>query len=168
VRLPPIDRGALQRLPDPSIPVSAPVQLVLMLARLVQTRRGVSAPSLAIPSARQASHWCPLCFATVTANALTRWLPQANAVSDKLLDLRECKLQGSDLSGKTLSGALLLGADLSNSNLREAVFSKAGSQALQHAYILLFLCGSRLLTWSLFCYRPMQSTPTSQVRPAFI
>ncbi len=47
-------------------------------------------------------------------------------MSDKLLDLRECKLQGSDLSGKTLSGALLLGADLSGSNLREAVFSKAG------------------------------------------
>lgn len=60
-------------------------------------------------------------------------MPQANAVSDKLLDLRECKLQGSDLSGKTLSGALLLGADLSNSNLREAVFSKAGSRALQPA-----------------------------------
>lgn len=53
---------------------------------------------------------------------------QANAVSDKLLDLRECKLNGSDLSGKTLSGALLLDADLSNANLREAVFSKACSQ----------------------------------------
>ena len=29
---------------------------------------------------------------------------QANAVADKLLDLRECKLSGSDLSSKTLSG----------------------------------------------------------------
>ena len=29
---------------------------------------------------------------------------QANAVADKLLDLRECKLRGSDLSSKTLSG----------------------------------------------------------------
>ena len=56
---------------------------------------------------------------------------QANAVSDKLLDLRECKLNGSDLSGKTLSGALLLDADLSNANLREAVFSKACSQNVQ-------------------------------------
>ncbi len=30
-----------------------------------------------------------------------------------------------DLSGKTLSGALLVDADLSNTNLREAVMSKA-------------------------------------------
>ncbi|KAK9821447.1 hypothetical protein WJX81_008667 [Elliptochloris bilobata] len=50
---------------------------------------------------------------------------QANAVADKLLDLRECKLSGSDLSSKTLSGALLLNADLSNANLREVVLSKA-------------------------------------------
>ena len=62
-------------------------------------------------------------------------------MSDKLLDLRECKLHGSDLSGKTLSGALLLDADLSGSNLREAVFSKAGPQALQHLLRLIsFLC----------------------------
>ena len=63
MRLPPIDRGALQRLPRPKVLGNAPVQSVLTLACLVQTRRGVSAPSLATPSARQASHWYPLCFA---------------------------------------------------------------------------------------------------------
>ncbi len=87
-------------------------------------------------------------------------------MSDKLLDLRECKLQGSDLSGKTLSGALLLGADLSGSNLREAVFSKAGPQALQQVHIFCFSYVSRLLTWGCLVYRLTQSTPTSQVRPA--
>jgi uncharacterized protein YjbI with pentapeptide repeats len=46
-------------------------------------------------------------------------------VSDKLLDLRKCKLHGADLSGKTLSGGIFVDADLSGSNLREAVFSKA-------------------------------------------
>ena len=50
---------------------------------------------------------------------------QANAVSDKLLDLRKCKLPGANLSGKTLSGGIFVDADLSGSNLREAVFSKA-------------------------------------------
>ena len=71
-------------------------------------------------------------------------------MSDKLLDLRECKLQGSDLSGKTLSGALLLGADLSNSNLREAVFSKAGPQAMQPACCSCKRAYLGLLTWG--CY----------------
>jgi hypothetical protein len=50
---------------------------------------------------------------------------QANAVSDKLLDLRQCKLHGADLHGKTLSGGIFVDADLSGSNLQEAVFSKA-------------------------------------------
>jgi uncharacterized protein YjbI with pentapeptide repeats len=49
---------------------------------------------------------------------------QANAVSDKILDLRDCVLAGKDLSGKTLSGALISGADLSNTNLQEAVLTK--------------------------------------------
>ncbi|PRW51057.1 Thylakoid lumenal kDa chloroplastic [Chlorella sorokiniana] len=50
---------------------------------------------------------------------------QANAVSDKVLDLRFCKLSGANLRGKTLSGALIAGADLSGANLQEAVFTKA-------------------------------------------
>jgi uncharacterized protein YjbI with pentapeptide repeats len=49
---------------------------------------------------------------------------QANAVSDKLLDLRQCMFKGANLSGKVLSGALLSDADLSETNLQEAVMTK--------------------------------------------
>jgi uncharacterized protein YjbI with pentapeptide repeats len=49
---------------------------------------------------------------------------QANAVSDKVLDLRKCNYAGKDLSGKTLSGALLKDAVLLDSKLVEAVLSK--------------------------------------------
>ncbi len=49
---------------------------------------------------------------------------QANAVSDKLLDLRQCDLTKADLSGKTLSGALLVDALLVNTNMQEVVMSK--------------------------------------------
>eukprot|EP00882_Tetradesmus_deserticola_P015335 GHRQ01016335.1.p1 GENE.GHRQ01016335.1~~GHRQ01016335.1.p1 ORF type:complete len:196 (+),score=65.67 GHRQ01016335.1:434-1021(+) len=52
-------------------------------------------------------------------------LPQANAVSDKVLDLRRCDYSGKDLSGKTLAGALLSDTDMSNTNLREAVLTKS-------------------------------------------
>jgi hypothetical protein len=50
--------------------------------------------------------------------------PQANAVSDKVLDLRKCNYSGKNLSGKTLAGALLSETDLSNTNLTEAVLTK--------------------------------------------
>ncbi|EIE19575.1 hypothetical protein COCSUDRAFT_31020 [Coccomyxa subellipsoidea C-169] len=50
---------------------------------------------------------------------------QANAVSDKVLDLRMCDFTGKDLSGKTLSGALLKDAILPNSTMRETVLTKA-------------------------------------------
>ncbi|KAK9806317.1 hypothetical protein WJX72_010158 [[Myrmecia] bisecta] len=50
---------------------------------------------------------------------------QANAVSDKVLDLRKCNLHGKDLQAVVLSGALLVDADLSNTNMREVVMSKA-------------------------------------------
>lgn len=50
---------------------------------------------------------------------------QANAVSDKVLDLRFCDFKGKDLSGKTLSGGLLADADLTGANLSEVVMSKA-------------------------------------------
>ena len=50
---------------------------------------------------------------------------QANAVSDRILDLRYCDFTNKNLSGKTLSGALLLGADLTGANLSEVVMSKA-------------------------------------------
>lgn len=50
---------------------------------------------------------------------------QANAVSDKVLDLRKCKLKGADLHAVTLSGGLFVDADMSDTNLIEAVMSKA-------------------------------------------
>ncbi|CAK0785731.1 hypothetical protein CVIRNUC_008942 [Coccomyxa viridis] len=50
---------------------------------------------------------------------------QANAVSDKILDLRQCNFTGKNLSGKVLSGALLKEATLPNSILRETVLTKA-------------------------------------------
>jgi uncharacterized protein YjbI with pentapeptide repeats len=50
---------------------------------------------------------------------------QANAVSDKVLDLRMCNFSGKNLSTKTLSGALLADAVLKNTNLQEVVMSKA-------------------------------------------
>lgn len=50
---------------------------------------------------------------------------QANAVSDKILDLRLCSFKGGNLSGKTLAGALMSDADMSNTNLQEAVLTKA-------------------------------------------
>lgn len=43
---------------------------------------------------------------------------QANAVSDKPLDLRQCKYAGTDLSGKVLSGALMSDADFSKTKMQ--------------------------------------------------
>jgi len=50
---------------------------------------------------------------------------QANAVSDKTLDLRQCNLEGADLAGKTLSGALMSDSNFAGAKMMEAVFSKA-------------------------------------------
>ena len=50
---------------------------------------------------------------------------QANAVSDRLLDLRACKLPGAKLDGKTLSGALMADGVFDGASLVEAVLSKA-------------------------------------------
>ncbi|GFR52939.1 hypothetical protein Agub_g15601 [Astrephomene gubernaculifera] len=50
---------------------------------------------------------------------------QANAVSDKLLDLRQCSYRGADLHGRVLAGALLAEADMQGANLQEAVLTKA-------------------------------------------
>jgi hypothetical protein len=43
---------------------------------------------------------------------------QANAVSDKVLDLRNCAYQNADLRAKVLSGALMSGANYKNANLQ--------------------------------------------------
>jgi uncharacterized protein YjbI with pentapeptide repeats len=74
----------------------------------------------------------PLSGTTCEMLLLVRACAQANAVSDKVLDLRMCDYSGKDLSGKTLSGALLEKAKLPNSNLREAVFSKASCPLSPH------------------------------------
>ena len=50
---------------------------------------------------------------------------QANAVSDRILDLRKCAYDGKDLSTKTLSGALMVDASFKGTNLTEVVMSKA-------------------------------------------
>lgn len=50
---------------------------------------------------------------------------QANAVSDKVLDLRKCKYEpGADMAGKTLSGALMVNTQAKGANMRETVMSK--------------------------------------------
>ncbi|MCJ1423469.1 hypothetical protein MMC29_001352 [Sticta canariensis] len=51
-------------------------------------------------------------------------LAQANAVADRLLDLRKCSYVGKDLSKKVLSGALLVDSDLTNATLIETVLTK--------------------------------------------
>jgi len=50
---------------------------------------------------------------------------QANAVSDRVLDLRMCTYDGANLSQKTLSGALMSDASFKGSNMQEVVLSKA-------------------------------------------
>ncbi|PNH09429.1 Thylakoid lumenal 17 protein, chloroplastic [Tetrabaena socialis] len=50
---------------------------------------------------------------------------QANAVSDKLLDLRQCSFKGADLHGRVLAGGLMSDADFSGTNMQEAVLTKA-------------------------------------------
>lgn len=50
---------------------------------------------------------------------------QANAVSDRILDLRQCNYVDKDLSTKTLSGALMVDATFKGANMTEVVMSKA-------------------------------------------
>ena len=50
---------------------------------------------------------------------------QANAVSDRILDLRKCNYDDKDLSTKTLSGALMVDGSFKGTNMTEVVMSKA-------------------------------------------
>ena len=50
---------------------------------------------------------------------------QANAVSDKILDLRQCSYANKDLRARVLAGALMADADFSGANMQEAVLTKA-------------------------------------------
>ena len=58
---------------------------------------------------------------------------QANAVSDKVLDVRECKLSGKNFNQKTLSGALMVDADFSKSTFVEAVLTKVYAKGAKFA-----------------------------------
>ena len=49
---------------------------------------------------------------------------QANAVSDRVLDLRQCVYDGKDLTAKTLSGALMVDGSFKGTNMTETVLSK--------------------------------------------
>ena len=49
---------------------------------------------------------------------------QANAVSDRILDLRKCEYKGADLRAKVLAGALMSDADFTGANMQEAVLTK--------------------------------------------
>ena len=49
----------------------------------------------------------------------------ANAVSDRILDLRKCDYNEKDLTAKTLSGALMVEASFKGTNMTEVVMSKA-------------------------------------------
>mmetsp|Transcript_25343 Transcript_25343/g.29347 ORF Transcript_25343/g.29347 Transcript_25343/m.29347 type:complete len:240 (+) Transcript_25343:160-879(+) len=49
---------------------------------------------------------------------------QANAQRDKMYDLRQCNLSGSDATGFDLSGVIMKGTDVSNVKFVEAQFSK--------------------------------------------
>jgi len=50
---------------------------------------------------------------------------QANAARDKLYDLRQCELSGSDASGFDLSGVIMTKTNLSGAKFVESQFSKA-------------------------------------------
>ena len=58
----------------------------------------------------------PYCNASVS---------QANAVSDKLLDLRSCVYIGKNLADKVLSGALVADADFSNTVMTNVTMTKS-------------------------------------------
>ena len=81
------------------------------------------------------------CSARMLHSLITFFL-QANAVADKVLDLRQCKYPGADFSAKVLSGGLMSDADFSNTKLVETVLTKVRGRrcdstlALQHVNVV--------------------------------
>lgn len=117
VRRPPsLHHTRTASLPRPS--VATTVAAAAAAALLALTPTPASAANVRLPPIDSDPARCERAFVGNT-------IGQANAVSDKLLDLRACKLVKADLSGKTLSGALLVDADLSGAVLRETVLTKA-------------------------------------------
>lgn len=114
-RLPPIDKGALcpspccsARLEEPSQPdtcagkIAHHTFLALPLPPLppLETEHEVADPNR--------------CERGYVGNTIG----QANAVSDRVLDLRKCEYKGANLAAKVLSGALMSEADFSKTNMR--------------------------------------------------
>ena len=109
VRLPPIDTGATPQQKAGRTRVTSLAPLTL-------------APS-SLPDAPPPA-WCAdpnRCERGFTGNTIG----QANAVSDKLLDLRGCSFDNKSLAGRTLSGALMVGTSFKGSDLTEVIMSKA-------------------------------------------
>ena len=102
----------------PRSSVATTVAAAAAAALLALTPTPASAANVRLPPIDSDPARCERAFVGNT-------IGQANAVSDKLLDLRACKLVKADLSGKTLSGALLVDADLTGAVLRETVLTKA-------------------------------------------
>lgn len=64
---------------------------------------------------------CAVTFADYDTNDIL----QANAVSDKLLDLRSCVYTGKNLADKVLSGALVSEADFSKTVMSNVTMTKS-------------------------------------------
>uniref|UniRef100_A0A7S0SXV2 Thylakoid lumenal 17.4 kDa protein, chloroplastic n=1 Tax=Mantoniella antarctica TaxID=81844 RepID=A0A7S0SXV2_9CHLO len=102
---PPLPR----RLAAAAVALSASVALSGPLVAMAETR---------LPPIDQDPNRCERAFVGNT-------IGQANAVSDRILDLRKCTYDGADLSAKTLSGALMVDASFKGTNMTEVVMSKA-------------------------------------------
>lgn len=61
---------------------------------------------------------------------------QANAVSDKLLDLRSCVYTGKNLADKVLAGALVADADFSNTVMSNVTLTKSYAKATNFSGML--------------------------------
>ncbi|KAL6768229.1 CPLD59 [Auxenochlorella protothecoides x Auxenochlorella symbiontica] len=120
---PPIHQTApCRRMHEPlvnlSLPRVASWTAALMVAASLQASPAHAGSNQRLPPLDSDPLRCERAF---TGNTIG----QANAVSDKILDLRFCSFPGAELKGKVLSGALLLNADLSGAQMQEVVMSKA-------------------------------------------
>ena len=64
-------------------------------------------------------------------------LMQANAVSDKVLDLRKCDYKGANLNGKQLPGALMSESNFSGAQMVEATMTKVFGLALMTCLMVI-------------------------------
>eukprot|EP00894_Picocystis_sp_ML_P001363 jgi/Pico_ML_1/51880/g12.t1 len=123
-------RGAVRRIEGP------PAVRETKLARAICGGATALVVALAVPTVAQAGIRLPpldsdpnRCERAYVGNTIG----QANAVSDKVLDVRECKLSGKNFNQKTLSGALMVDADFSGSTFVEAVLTKVYAKGAKFA-----------------------------------